>query len=560
MKTVLKIILMGISIAISINSFGQNGITFEIEELSKPEKRLFVRSHEDIYKNLILKDASLTQWDIKTKGIDIKYDILSKSQAPDSMVNYGYNSFFNGMYQAYADHRPFVLSPDMIWLLISQGFARHVHANPEKMRDNFVDFSDKLTLIVDSDKDILEESINWEDIFPQFTSQIAEHTGEELINILTADFSTTTAVEKVASEITIMEAMEPYFEYVVMYVVCGIPEITLLGTPDDWQKVLDKTRKLGAYDLKWWTKQLEPILKEFVNASKGDIDKKFWRNMFKYHSQKQYGAPKIIDGWIVKFFPYDKHGKRNNLKQLVGTNSLPEEIVKVDLKYIKTDGLHTEETMLELWSGFIGLEQNPETFALTPKISWMIKKKDVEQRGVLQKMVANNIPSSDLGSGIDIRIDKVPENLMELKEIYSLTLHFTNNVYIPEWLKEKRVGKLEIEGKITKKETEKIIQWFPNTDVTINDKEYNKGNNGWVTVSGNIIPDKVFTLREIWILEIWNRDIGEDSFIVPDGLKNIKIENLTLVNETSDDNIKKLIELLPDTNIYMQGEIIHHAR
>ena len=114
MKTVLKIILMGISIAISINSFGQNGITFEIEELSKPEKRLFVRSHEDIYKNLILKDASLTQWDIKTKGIDIKYDILSKSQAPDSMVNYGYNSFFNGMYQAKEKKKTFVLTPDMI--------------------------------------------------------------------------------------------------------------------------------------------------------------------------------------------------------------------------------------------------------------------------------------------------------------------------------------------------------------------------------------------------------------------------------------------------------------
>lgn len=558
MKTVLKIILIGVLIAISINSFGQNGITFEIEELSKPEKRLFVRSYEDIYKNLILKDASLTQWDIKTKGIDFKYNILAKSQAPDSLVNYRYNSFFNGMYQAYADHRPFVLSPDMIWLLISQGFARHVHANPEKMRDYFVDFSDKLTLIVDSDKDILEESINWEEIFPQFTSQIAEHTGEELINILKADFSTTTAVEKVASEITIMEAMEPYFEYVVMYVVCGIPEITLLGTTEDWQKVLDKTRKLEAYDLKWWTKQLEPILKEFVNASKGDIDKKFWRNMFKYHSQKQYGAPKIIDGWMVKFFPYDKDGKRNDLKKLVGANSLPEEIVKVDLKYIKTDGLHTEETMLEFWSGFIGLEQNPETFALTPKISWMIKKKDVEQRGVQQKLASNNIPSSDLGSGIDIRVDKVPENLRKLKEIYSLTLHFMNNVFIPEWLKEKRVGKLEINGKITKNETEKIIQWFPNTDVTINGKEYNKGNNGWVTVSGNEIPGKLFTLKEIWILEIWNRDFGEDSFIVPDGLKNIKIENLTLVNETSEENVKKLIELLPETNIYMQGEKIHH--
>ncbi len=24
--------------------------------------------------------------------------------------------------------------------------------------------------------------------------------------------------------------------------------------------------------------------------------------MFKYHSQEKYGAPNMIDGWIVKFF------------------------------------------------------------------------------------------------------------------------------------------------------------------------------------------------------------------------------------------------------------------
>ncbi len=56
------------------------------------------------------------------------------------------------MYQAYADHRPFVLSPDMIWLLISQGFARHINANQESMRNDLVDFSGKLSLIVRADK------------------------------------------------------------------------------------------------------------------------------------------------------------------------------------------------------------------------------------------------------------------------------------------------------------------------------------------------------------------------------------------------------------------------
>ncbi len=555
MKAVITIILVWIS----ISSFGQNGITFKLENLPKPERLLPLQSYNDIYKSLILKDAKLSKWDIEQIGIDFEYNILAKSQAPNSLVNYGFNSFFNGMYQAYADHRPFVLSPDMIWLLISQGFARHVNANPEKLRKYFVDFSGKVTLVVNSDKDLLRDLSDWEEIFPQFTAYIAEHTGEELINTLTSDFSTTTQIEKVASEITIMEAMEPYFEFVVMYIVCGIPEITLQGTTEDWQKILDKTKKLGDYDLKWWTNELEPILEEFIDASKGEVDKKFWRNMFKYHSQKKYGAPNIIDGWIVKFFPYDKDGKRNNLDELIGGGSLPEEMVKVDLKFIKTDGIYSEETLLELWAGFIGLEQNAETFALTPKISWMIKIKDTNQTGIHQKLESENIPSSVEG-GIELMIKDVPESLRKFKEIYALSLHFKNNVLIPEWLKDIRIGRLSIEGKIDGAEKEKILNWFPHTELTINDKEYNKGKNGWVLVSGNTIPVEVLELKEIWILEIWNMEDEDDKLIIPDALKEIRIDNLSLMSYTSRTNMEKIRELLPKTNLYMQGKKITNAR
>jgi hypothetical protein len=333
MKILLKIILL----FFSINAFAQNGITFEIEKLSKPEKLLPLSSYDDIYKDLILNEVHLSNRVLERNDLEFDYDILVKSHAPDSLVNLGYHSFFNGMYIAYAEHRPFVLSPDMIWLLISQGFARHVNANPEELREYFVNFSGKLTLEVESKYDLLNDPKKWEEIFPQFTSQIANHTGAELINTLTANFSTTSEIEKIATEITIMEAMKPYFEFVVFYIVCGIPEITLQGTPEDWQKLLYKTRELGKYDLKWWTRELEPILKKFINTSKGYIDKNFWRNMFKYHSSKDYGAPNIIDGWIVKFFPYDKKGKRNNLSKLDGGESLPDEMVKVDLKYIIKD-------------------------------------------------------------------------------------------------------------------------------------------------------------------------------------------------------------------------------
>jgi TonB-dependent SusC/RagA subfamily outer membrane receptor len=352
----------------------------------------------------------------------------------------------------------------MIWLLISQGFAHHVNSNPENLRHYFVDFHGKITLLVATNEITLDDPQSpWEKIFPEFTSQIAEHTGSEIINLLSSDFSTTTPVEKVASEITIMETMKTYFEYVVMRIVCGIPEITLQGTTEDWQKILDKTKQLGKYDLTWWTSELEPILEEFVKASKGKIDRKFWKGMFKYHSKDiPCGGPIItIDGWIVKFFPYNASGKRNDLKTLSSSAYLPEEIVKVDLLYYDEETEVT--TPLELWAGFFGLEQNIKNYALTPKIGWMIRKKDVEQIGLQQKY------EYDLKTrgAIEIRVKEIPEAIFKLTEIKKLAIQFIGDVIIPDRLADIKIQKLSIEGKIDKSEEARIRQLFPDTEVTI---------------------------------------------------------------------------------------------
>ncbi|MDA3853307.1 MAG: DUF4419 domain-containing protein, partial [Bacteroidales bacterium] len=234
---------IAIFICLAAHALGQNEIKFQVEELSAPEKALYTTDINDVYQPLILSDAHLPLYRAKGDTSQFRFNIITQSNAPDSLVCFGYHSFFNGMYQAYADHRPFVLSPDMIWLLISQGFARHLSANSESLRHHFVDFDGKLSLVLESKQDLLDTGVHskdWETIFPQFTAQIATHTGEELMTILSSNFSTTTAVEKVAAEITIMEAMEPYFEFVVINIVCGIPEITLTGTPEDWQKVYNK--------------------------------------------------------------------------------------------------------------------------------------------------------------------------------------------------------------------------------------------------------------------------------------------------------------------------------
>ncbi|MPN02377.1 hypothetical protein SDC9_149593 [bioreactor metagenome] len=258
-----------------------------------------------------------------------------------------------------------------------------------------------------------------------------------------------------------MEAMEPYFEFIVIYAICGIPEITLQGTTEDWQKVLDKTKQLAKYDLNWWISELEPLLAQFIAASNGEVDKIFWQNMFKYHSQKKYGAPNIIDGWIVKFFPYDKNGKRNDLKQVKGRETLPEEIVKVDLKHINEQ---QEETMLELWAGFVGLEQNKDNYALTPKIGWMIRKKDIQNIGLKQKFESDNKSRG----GIAIRVKEIPAAIFKLKEIKNLDIVFTDEINIPEKIKEIKIETLQLSGKINNTEIERIKKLLPVTRLVIN--------------------------------------------------------------------------------------------
>ena len=451
----------------SVSTFAQNGITFKVEKLSKPEELLHLHSPNEIYESLILSDMDIEPYEIKEKNIKVPYHIIAKSESPDSLVSFGPNSFFNGMYQAYADHRPFVLSPDMIWLLISQGFARHINANQESMRNELVDFSGKLSLIVREDKKLEDPTLSWEKIFPQFTEQISQYAGNHLTELLTCNFSTTTSLEKVASEITIMEAVKPYFEFIIIRIVCGIPEITLEGTPEDWEKLLHKARGLKEYKLDWWISELEPLLEEFVKASKGEVNKNFWRNMFKYHSQKRYGAPNIIDGWIVKFFPYDKEGKRNNLKQLEGRNCLPDEIVKVDVKYQEVYGDAVKETPLEFWAGFIGLEQNKKTFALRPQIGWMVRKKDVNKEGLKSKLSADD-QKDGWGSGINIRVKEFPAVLLELKEIKRLDIQFIDTINIPDEISKIKIGSLSLYGKITKEGIERIKRLLPDTDIKIN--------------------------------------------------------------------------------------------
>lgn len=282
--------------------------------------------------------------------------------------------FFYTMYRAYADHRPVELSPEALWLLICQGFSLHVNNNAEELRSLFVDFEGKRTLTASSQGIRLDDPNSpWERVFPQFTSQIAAYTGQELINVLAADFTTSTPASRVASQITVMESMKQYFDYVMT--ICGIPQVILHGTPEDWQSVIDRTEFLRQYKLDWWVDEMLPVLRKIKSASEGEVDQAFWRGMFKQHDLKyeMCGDPKTLaDGWIVKFYPYDCHKDRNSLKGLYdGASDLPPELASVPVGFEGADG---ETANLTFWAGFVGIAQDTANLALRPEIGWFITR------------------------------------------------------------------------------------------------------------------------------------------------------------------------------------------
>jgi hypothetical protein len=63
--------------------------------------------------------------------------------------------------------------------------------------------------------------------------------------------------------------------------VCGIPEVTIEGTSDDWRRIRARIEVLETFGLDWWVSRLRPILDEFVHAADGKPDREFWQAIYK---------------------------------------------------------------------------------------------------------------------------------------------------------------------------------------------------------------------------------------------------------------------------------------
>lgn len=293
------------------------------------------------------------------------------------------------IHDAFYRHYPLQLSPDVLWLTLARGFALHVNLHAEEFRDRFVSRSgqEKISIVR---RDFLPGRANpWGEVFEQFSDKIEERVGK-LRRFLRCDFSTTGPVERAASDVIVMETFKSYFEYEAVF-GCGIPSITLTGTPDDWRSIRQRVALFGEFGLEAWSRALDPVLAQLVAAAEGKADRDFWRSMFRYHSGS---GPAVMTGWVNTLFPYheDREGRltpnpfledwearlrideeqhfreRWGAPQGVGMQVVPACVTSVPLEVF----WGSRPQPMRLVGGLLGVSQDPRTLALIPEAGWAV--------------------------------------------------------------------------------------------------------------------------------------------------------------------------------------------
>lgn len=310
--------------------------------------------------------------------------IFKHSMKPDERIEFiNQHCVFNSFVQAYKEHRPITISPDIFWLLIVQGFANHVNNNAEKLRSMFVDFDGQKHLIVKRSNITPQTATieDWNGIFSEFVGQISGFTGKEITETLEPSFTTTTDISRAVGDLSIMCAMKKYFKYEVMMCICHFPFIVIEGTVEDWQKIVDKLKKIQKFDLDFWVKDLLPIFDKIIDTKKGNVDKKFWNDMIHIQPKKGPYRPGYVDGWFVKFFLYDIYGRKIGGK--VGDkrkDELTSEMLTIPFILTVVGGADSYSVDCEFVAGFVGVSQDQETKCIKPEIGWIIREEDKEQK------------------------------------------------------------------------------------------------------------------------------------------------------------------------------------
>ena len=298
------------------------------------------------------------------------------------------------VYLAFSQHRPLVLTPDVIWLTLAQGFAQHIKNHAEALRSRMVAHKGRMTL--ESIAPTLTSLQDWSCVIQQWSAHLESHIPTELHQLMLCDFSTTTPIIRTASRVVMMDAFQQYFDYRLMF-ICGIPTVQIRGSVEDWVTIRKRVDVMAGYHLEWWTDRLIPICDGFIHSAEGQPSQTFWKHIFS--PEEVYGGT-TITGWLADLFPYIKDSvtKAPTLRTPVlaiprakmtsqrglSLRDVPTGLSSAPFRLNFNDGSGQLSKQMELIAGFVGVKQEATIGSLEPEIGWAVVEQDAYAQVITQ--------------------------------------------------------------------------------------------------------------------------------------------------------------------------------
>ena len=200
--------------------------------------------------------------------------------------------FFSAVMAAYNNHWVLKTRPEDWWTAISQILATRIdqHADQPAVKAFFVSHERQKGLSVTVGSSSIH-GVDYDWFFQAMITQITENINKpEYTGLMKADFSGSTAVDRIVNNIMLMCSFKKYFAY-TMVMECGIPGVVMLGSEEDWSNLVGKLAKVEALlkpledvlKLGCWFQSSQAVLKNLLETYRGNPDKDWWSRIMDIH-------------------------------------------------------------------------------------------------------------------------------------------------------------------------------------------------------------------------------------------------------------------------------------
>lgn len=233
------------------------------------------------------------------------------------MINTGFtmpaSPLIQATFYAFSQHIPLHLEPAYFWMTIVQEVATMVKQDPSRFASVFNGNPHNKRLVKVICDELWGNDSAWPIAIGRFREELAKETGPAVVEGFFPHFSGDDETRELAYLVSVMDAASPFYKYEV-HTRCGIPEIDLGGSLEDWGKLWRKIVWLEeTFGMCEYFSAVKAIVNQIGRQVKNNLpDRSFWESIFKYENES--GGEKV-NGWITSLYAFSNSSQGPILKE-----------------------------------------------------------------------------------------------------------------------------------------------------------------------------------------------------------------------------------------------------